>query len=76
MNIINKIDKILNYKTYSDKQKIDSLLEIDANLYCNLGKETNKTERLEVKRYSKLIYKAIKSINADTGNLFLQHMDQ
>jgi len=75
-NITNKIDKILSYKTYTDRKKIDTLLDMDADLYCNMGKETSKTERLEAKKKSRIIYRAIKSVCNDTGNLFLQHMDR
>ena len=44
------IDKILNYKTYTDRMKIDALLEIDCNNYANLGSDSTKTEKLEVKK--------------------------
>ena len=30
------IDKILNFKSVSKKDKISRMLEIDANQYCNL----------------------------------------
>ena len=36
------IDKILNYKTYTDRMKIDALLEIDCNNYANLGSEIGR----------------------------------
>ena len=44
------IDKILNYKTYTDRMRIDALLEIDCNNYTNLGSDSTKAEKLEVKR--------------------------
>ena len=31
------LDKILNYKSISNKDKINRLLYLDANQYCNLG---------------------------------------
>jgi hypothetical protein len=70
------IDKILNYKTYSIKRKIDSLLEMDANIYCNLGIDSTKTERLEAKKLSKQIYRAIKILDPQDGNKLLYHMDK
>ncbi len=70
------IDKILNYKTYSIKRKIDALLEMDANIYCNLGVDSTKSERLEAKRQSKSIYRAIKRLDPQDGNKLLYHMDK
>ena len=41
-SIVNKVKAgALNYKTYSIRRKIDSLLEMDAEIYCNLGSETD-----------------------------------
>ena len=70
------IDKILNYKTYSIKRKIDALLEMDANLYCNLGIDSTKVERQEAKKSSKQIYIAIRTLDKDMGNKLLYHMDK
>lgn len=70
------IDKILNYKTYSIKRKIDALLEMDANIYCNLGIDSTRSERLEAKKQSKSIYRAIKTLDPQDGNKLLYHMDK
>lgn len=70
------IDKILNYKSVSDKGKINRLLELDATLYCNLGIESSKTERLEVKKQSRQIYRAIKTLDPAMGERFLRTMDK
>ena len=69
---IDDIDKILGYTTWKDKKKIDTLLEIDADLYTNLGKESSKTQVENVKKASKKIYKAIKTIDEYTGRLLLR----
>lgn len=71
-----KIEKILNYKSISIRQKIDRLLELDAVNYTNLGSESTKTQREEVKKESRFIYRAIKTLDTDLGNLFLQHQDK
>jgi hypothetical protein len=71
-----KIEKILNYKSISIRQKIDRLLELDAINYTNLGSESTKTQREEVKKESRFIYRAIKTLDTDLGNLFLQHQDK
>ena len=70
------IDKILNYKTYTDKMRIDALLEIDCNNYTNLGSDSTKTERSEVKKQSRQIYRAIKTIDPVWGERFLRTMDK
>ena len=37
MYTINDIEKILNFKTWDDKKKIDELLRIDARIYAHQG---------------------------------------
>jgi|TARA_R110000822_G_scaffold309991_1_gene440876 hypothetical protein len=69
------IDKILNYKTYSVKRKIDSLLEMDSNIYCNLGIDSTKLEKKEAKNLSKQIYRAIKTLDSVQGAKYLYLMD-
>ena len=70
------IDKILNYKTYTDRMKLDALLEIDCNNYANLGCDSTKAEKLEVKKQSRQIYRAIKTIDPVWGERFLRTMDK
>ena len=70
------IDKIFDYKTISNKEKIDILLEIDVNQYTNCGIDSTKTEIETVKRNSTYIYKIIKKINPEMGKQFLQHQDR
>lgn len=70
------IDKTYNYKTISDKIKIDRLLEIDVIQYTNLGLDSTKTEKELVKKNSRYIYKTIKKIDEATGNLLLEHQDK
>jgi len=70
-----KIDKIFCYSSIQTREKIDRLLEIDASQYTNLGKESTKSEKAEVKRNSKYIYKTIKKIDNSLGSMFLKHLD-
>ena len=70
------IDKILNYTSVSDKGKIDRLLELDCTLYANLGSDSTKREKLDVKKQSRQIYLAIKSLDKATGDMFLRAMDK
>ena len=69
------IIKCVGYKTKTDKQKIDALLELDAFLYTNLGSDSLVKDKTETKRRSKQIYTAIKSIDERIGKSLLDHMD-
>lgn len=73
---INEIEKIVSYKTWNAKKKTDRLLEIDCSMYCNVGSDSTKSEKEEVRRNSRKIYNAIKKIDTTMGNLFLQAMDK
>tara|TARA_R110000787_G_scaffold106598_1_gene214306 strand:- start:33771 stop:34007 length:237 start_codon:yes stop_codon:yes gene_type:complete len=70
------IDKILSFKSWNTKQIISEMFKIDADLYCNLGSESTKSEKKEVKRKSKYIYKAINKIDPTIGKSLLFYMDQ
>tara|TARA_B100001939_G_C16788344_1_gene550190 strand:+ start:179 stop:412 length:234 start_codon:yes stop_codon:yes gene_type:complete len=70
------IDKIVGYKTIKKKIKIDRLLEIDANQYTTLGIDSTKTEKEEVKKNSRYIYRAISKLNKELGTKFLQFQDK
>ena len=72
---VEDIDKILNFKTWSDNKKIDTLLFIDYTLYTNLGKESTQTERQITKSKSKKLYKAIGKIDAAVGKQILNSLD-
>jgi CRISPR/Cas system CSM-associated protein Csm2 small subunit len=76
MYTINDIEKILNFKTWDDKKKIDELLQIDARIYANQGIDSTKVEKENGKIKSRKIYKAIKEIDKSLGDSFLQLMDK
>lgn len=67
------IEKIAEFKSWSQKKKVDTLLEIDADLYCNLGIDSSKSERESVKLKSRKIYRLIKTIDEYAGKLLLRH---
>lgn len=69
------IENIIN-QDITDKEKIDKLLELDCNLYTNLGIDSTKSEKQEVKRMSKKIYRAIQTINEPIGKSLLQAIDK
>ena len=56
-------------------ERIDQLLFEDANMYTNLGRDSTKAEKEEVKKNSRAIYRAIKDLDEATGKLLLQHRD-
>ncbi len=72
MNIREQVDKILNYKTVSKEEKIDRLLFINADQYCNLGTESSKTDRQKAEINSRYIYRAIKTIDLYLGAFLLK----
>ena len=76
MGIDEKVRKIQGYKTWSLKKKVDSLLEIDAIMYTNLGIDSTKTEKKEVKAISRKIYKAISLISPLDGYILESHMNE
>ena len=67
-----KIDKIMSYKTYSDEDKIDRLLEINAEIYTNIGTDTNKSEIQQAESDSKYIYRNIQKLDDRLGRLLLR----
>lgn len=76
MDIIERIRKISGYKTWTVKKKVDALLEMDSYMYTNLGIDSTKKEKAEVKGISKKIYKAIASISPIDGYILEAHMNE
>lgn len=72
----NEINKILKYKTWSTERKVDTLLEMDANMYTNLGIDSTKSEKDQVKKMSRKIYRAIASISPLDGHILEAHMKE
>jgi len=70
------IDKIFNYSSISNIEKINRMLKIDATQYTNLGSDSRKSEKEIVKKNSKYIYKVISRINPEIGRQFLEHQDK
>lgn len=70
----NQIRKVLNYKTWSVKKKVDSLLKMDHEMYMELGLESTKKEVLETKKRSRKIYRAIMQISPKDGYTLEAHM--
>ncbi len=69
-----EIDNVAEALHLTDKQKLDELLRMDSVMYVNLGTESTQEERDEVKSRSRLIYRTIKTIDNEMGDLFLTAM--
>ena len=70
------IDKIVEFKTWTRRKKLDELFRIDSWMYTNLGSDSTKKEREEVKKKSRRIYNAIKRFDPETGRQCLAYMDR
>lgn len=81
MNIVNELE--LGFKDvdaiyestshkWSDKKKVDTLLEIGAVIEANLGSDSTAAERNEAKKQQRYIYRLIKKIEPSTGDLLMR----
>ena len=70
------IEEVLSNDSWDEKQKKDELYRIDCKMYTNLGTDSTKAERNEVKKKSRMIYKAIQKINHHEGTQLLQAIDK
>ena len=70
-----EIDRIVELKTYTTKKKIDKLLEIAANLRSQLGIDSSQKDRDHVGRLCTALYKGVKRINSEEGNILLRTQD-
>lgn len=69
-------DKIINDFNLTVKDRSDELLKLDAIQYTNLGLDSSKTEKNEVKANSKYIYKKIQDIDPESGKILITSMDK
>ena len=74
--IRDKADKIMSYTSVSVKDKIDRLLFLNADQYCNLGSESTKTARANAEANSRYIYRHIKTIDESLGKLLLRYREE
>jgi hypothetical protein len=70
------MSEVLESKNFSDREKIDELLEMDAKIYCNLGTDSTKGDIELAKKNSRKIYSLIKKIDSVMGDSFLKLMDK
>ena len=72
---LSDIEKIVEFKTWSNKKKVDELLRLDCNQYTNLGINSSKKEVEEVNKTSRKIYRLINKVDKELGEKFLHLMD-
>ena len=72
---IEDIERIVEFKTWSDRKKIDELLRIDCSLYCNLGTDSSPNDKTQVKKTSRKIYQNIRKVDKRIGEGFLTAME-
>jgi hypothetical protein len=81
MNLVNELD--LGFKDvdsiyestshrWTDKRKVDTLLEIGAVIEANLGIDSTIADRNEAKKKQRYIYKTIKKIDPSLGDLLMR----
>lgn len=68
-------EQIRDFKTWSNRKKIDELLKMDCFQYTNLGIDSLKEEKNNVKKNSKIIYRVIKEIDKEIGERLLSSID-
>lgn len=65
------IQAIVFDDTLTKKEKIDRLFEMDNSMYTNLGTDSTKEERAEVREKSMSIYQYIKLLDEHIGKQLL-----
>jgi|TARA_R100001015_G_C4587614_1_gene143404 hypothetical protein len=68
---VSDIERVVNFKTWSDEKKIDTLLQMEAEQYPNLGTDSSKREWNEAYKTSSRIYNGIKKIDKKLGERLL-----
>jgi hypothetical protein len=71
----NDIDAITDStsRKWTDKKKIDTLLEISANLWATTGSDSSLGEIKAIKKMQRDIYRCIKRIDKPLGDLLLRY---
>jgi len=68
---VSDIERVVNFKTWSDSKKLDTLLQMEAEQYPNLGTDSSKQEWNEAYKVSCKIYNGIKKIDKKLGERLL-----
>lgn len=60
-------------RKWTEKRKIDALLEISANLWATTGSDSTMGEIKAIKKMQRNIYRCIKRIDKPLGDLLLRY---
>ena len=74
--IRSKAEAIAKDFALSIKERTDALLKLDTEMYMELGKDTTKKEKKEVKQTSKYIFKQLKGFNESDAEMLLRALDE
>jgi len=66
--------KVMRCLALTDREKVSTLMHIDAQLYQNTGIETPKYIKEKLKSTSRNIYRLVKYIDEEKGARFLRAM--
>jgi hypothetical protein len=69
------LERISQAEGWTNRQKIDKLLEIDSFTRANLGIDSTKKDVEEAKRLTARIIREIKKIDPEEGKLFTIYND-
>ena len=69
------LDRISQAEGWTNRQKIDKLLEIDSFTRANLGIDSTRKDVEEAKRLTARIIREIKKIDPEEGKLFTIYND-
>lgn len=73
-NVMASCAKVMRCLAISEKEKVDELMHIDAQLYANTGIETPKYIKEKLKSMSRNIYRLVRHIDEEKGARFLRAM--
>lgn len=68
-----KATAILNRRNITEKSKIDRLLELNADIYTNLGTDSTITDKKNAQVDSNFIYRAIMQLDYNLGKFLIQN---
>lgn len=71
-----EVQRIAEDFNKSIRERVESLLEMDTNMYTNLGSDSTKSEKEEVKKKSRIIYRAIKELDPHVGAQLIYYQDK
>ena len=69
------VGQLLTSDYDTDREKIDELLKINANLHCQLGSDSTKSDKEYVRKLSRVIFRAIKTVDRHIGESFIRTQD-